>query len=744
MENKLAPSAPAEQSLHKIPQKIDFSTETAEDIQAQVLNDTLHDGEHLKETNLELNKGNMLSNTDVEMTDTSKQILPSNLNSAAEITKINTQDSFDDDHEKIIEVNPDNNLKENSSAITSMKEEADEQSLIKAGLTNEDCGESANKHEKDLNTAPITNECERAVNSAEEESQSLLKITYQTDFSTENAADLQTQVLNDELSNSECCKETHLGLNTNAKLSNTDIEMSDTSQQELPSNLDSTVEITNTNTVDGKNTNITSNSKKELKSLVLSNVQEVAIESEVLNLDMKSSEIETEKNSSSEPISSIEQVLQPSIETDIQMGRQSYRDSDTSDSSEESSESSSEYEDSESSEEEVEELIIEDEEIKQTKKKLLPEEEYCPSSLPKIEDLTISVPENECLEMGKITSIIDNLVVVQALKNTPALDEDSVLFLDKGKKPLGKVFDIFGCVSEPSYVVRFNSPEHVQEKEITVGTEVFCAPRTEHSHFVLISQLMSMKGSDASGKNDMELPPSLQEFSDDEKEREARRKKKSQKHNNRIEIVYEGERPPQKRGRGRGQSTGSYRPRVSNNPFGSNYQQTSLPQREYVPRCQPPQNSTFNSQLTVRQQEGYGVNFQSVEIVGSNYQPQSRQQGRYEPKFQSLQNSGLEYQSSIRTRGGYGTRFQPPQNFNHSTEMSVSDPPRFDYFYENQQQSHMNIAPSPIHHTSSLRFQPRPPPRYPRFGATPGWSSFSSPGEAHQPQYFESYRPPRY
>ena len=74
-------------------------------------------------------------------------------------------------------------------------------------------------------------------------------------------------------------------------------------------------------------------------------------------------------------------------------------------------------------------------------------------------------------------------VVVQALKNTPALDEEC-LILDKGKKPLGKVFDIFGCVSEPSYVVRFNSPEHVQEKEITVGMEVFCAPRTE-LHFYL-------------------------------------------------------------------------------------------------------------------------------------------------------------------------------------------------------------------------------------------------------------------
>jgi hypothetical protein len=252
-----------------------------------------------------------------------------------------------------------------------------------------------------------------------------------------------------------------------------------------------------------------------------------------------------------------------------------------------------------------------------------------------------------------------------------------------------------------------------------------------------------MKGSDASGKNDMELPPSLQEFSDDEKEREARHKKKSQKHNNRIEIVYEGERPPQKRGRGRGQSTGSYRPRVSNNPFGSNYQQTSLPQREYVPRFQPPQNTTFNSRLTFRPQEGHSVNFQSVEIVGSNYHPQIRQQGLYEPNSQSLQNSGLHYQSPVRTRGGYVPRYQSPQNFNRSTEMPVLHPPRFDYFYENQQQSHMNLASSPIHHTPSPRFQPRPPPRYPRFGGTPGWFSFSPQEEAHQQQYFESYQPPR-
>lgn len=145
-------------------------------------------------------------------------------------------------------------------------------------------------------------------------------------------------------------------LNKDLKLSNTDIDMSDTSRQELPSNLDSTVEVANTNIVDGKSTNLMSNTNKELKTLVFSNVQEVAIKSEVLNLSINSSEIETEKKSPSELISNIEQVLQPSVETDTQMGQQSYRDSDTSDSSEESSESSSEYEESESSEEEVEEI----------------------------------------------------------------------------------------------------------------------------------------------------------------------------------------------------------------------------------------------------------------------------------------------------------------------------------------------------------------------------------------------------
>jgi hypothetical protein len=92
------------------------------------------------------------------------------------------------------------------------------------------------------------------------------KITHQTDVSTDSVADVQTQVLNDELSNGEYSKETHLELNKDLKLSNTDIDMSDTSRQELPSNLDSTVEVANTNIADGKSTNLMSNTNKELKT----------------------------------------------------------------------------------------------------------------------------------------------------------------------------------------------------------------------------------------------------------------------------------------------------------------------------------------------------------------------------------------------------------------------------------------------------------------------------------------------
>jgi len=96
-------------------------------------------------------------------------------------------------------------------------------------------------------------------------------------------------------------------------------------------------------------------------------------------------------------------------------------------------------------------------------------------------------------------------------------------------KAIGRVFDVIGPVTRPYYCVRFNSEEHIQSKNLRKGQQIFFAPKTEHTTFVFLEQLMKMKISDASWCNDEELPPDFQEFSDDEQESKARQKKKIEK-----------------------------------------------------------------------------------------------------------------------------------------------------------------------------------------------------------------------
>ncbi|XP_050668288.1 H/ACA ribonucleoprotein complex non-core subunit NAF1 [Leptidea sinapis] len=146
--------------------------------------------------------------------------------------------------------------------------------------------------------------------------------------------------------------------------------------------------------------------------------------------------------------------------------------------------------------------------------------------LPPIEDLTISLPAQETTNIGKVLNIIDRLVIVQAFPGTSAVDIDTILFLENGAKALGKVFDVFGPVREPHYCVRFNSPEHIVGRGIEIGMEVCIAPRTSHTNYVFVNELMRSKGSDASWLNDVEPPPGHIEYSDDEEERRARKEKK--------------------------------------------------------------------------------------------------------------------------------------------------------------------------------------------------------------------------
>ncbi|CAL8126590.1 unnamed protein product [Orchesella dallaii] len=149
--------------------------------------------------------------------------------------------------------------------------------------------------------------------------------------------------------------------------------------------------------------------------------------------------------------------------------------------------------------------------------------------LPPIEDLHISVPHDDCKPIGVIKSVVEPLVIVEAYPNTPALDLDSVLFLEEGDRALGHIFDVIGPVKQPMYCVRFNSKEHIQKNKVAIGMQVFCAPKTPYTSFVFLAQLRKLKGSDASWVNDIEPPADEVEFSDDEMERIAKKKKRNRR-----------------------------------------------------------------------------------------------------------------------------------------------------------------------------------------------------------------------
>ncbi|NXN09219.1 NAF1 protein, partial [Indicator maculatus] len=120
------------------------------------------------------------------------------------------------------------------------------------------------------------------------------------------------------------------------------------------------------------------------------------------------------------------------------------------------------------------------------------------------------------------------LVIIESLRGLPPVNEESIIF-KRDRQAAGKIFEIFGPVLHPFYVLRFNSSEHIKAKGINVQDEMYFAPSVEDfTQYIFAEKLKQEKGSDASWKNDEEPPPEALDFSDDEKEREAKQKKKPQ------------------------------------------------------------------------------------------------------------------------------------------------------------------------------------------------------------------------
>lgn len=131
------------------------------------------------------------------------------------------------------------------------------------------------------------------------------------------------------------------------------------------------------------------------------------------------------------------------------------------------------------------------------------------------------------------------------MPNFAAVDIDTVLFLDKGNRTLGQVFDVMGNVASPIYCVRFNAVQDITAKDIKTGVQVYVAPQTEYTNFIVISDLMKQKGCDASWENDHEAPDGI-EFSDDEEERMARRTHNQRQHNRNRTTSTSNEQIPTK------------------------------------------------------------------------------------------------------------------------------------------------------------------------------------------------------
>ncbi|XP_063446471.1 H/ACA ribonucleoprotein complex non-core subunit NAF1-like isoform X2 [Mytilus trossulus] len=178
-----------------------------------------------------------------------------------------------------------------------------------------------------------------------------------------------------------------------------------------------------------------------------------------------------------------------------------------------------------------------DKQIKLCKEEIRTKGELFPEDLPPLEDLAITVDESvQLIHIGDVTSVIGVLVVVQSNDNMPPLNEDTILFLE-GRAACGKIFEVFGPVALPWYSVRFNSLEDITNKEVSIGTKMYCAPKVDqYTNYVFVEHLKQIKGSDASWEDNNEPPAKFVEFSDDEEEKRAKAKHRNKKQQENADV----------------------------------------------------------------------------------------------------------------------------------------------------------------------------------------------------------------
>ncbi|XP_069832715.1 H/ACA ribonucleoprotein complex non-core subunit NAF1 [Dendropsophus ebraccatus] len=203
---------------------------------------------------------------------------------------------------------------------------------------------------------------------------------------------------------------------------------------------------------------------------------------------------------------------------------------DSSSDSDSDSDSSSSSSTSSSSSSSMSSIIqLEEEPLENTDVPLKTKDELLVDELPPVEELSINLPDHvELKPFGTVSSVIEQLVIIESLRDILPLNEDTVVFKED-RTVVGKIFEIFGPVPHPFYVIRFNSKEQIESSGIKIKDAMFFAPSVQDfTQYIIPDALKRDKGSDASWTNDQEPPPDVIDYSDDEKEREAKQKKKAQ------------------------------------------------------------------------------------------------------------------------------------------------------------------------------------------------------------------------
>jgi len=124
--------------------------------------------------------------------------------------------------------------------------------------------------------------------------------------------------------------------------------------------------------------------------------------------------------------------------------------------------------------------------------------------------------------VGVVWSAVDDCVVIKGQENAKALVEGVVLCRDD-RSPMGRVFEIFGPVAQPHYILRVGLSRG--ETVITKGDLAFVAK--SQAAFVDAAYVSSKRGCDASDLHDEELPEDQLDSSDDEDKVHKRNKRKN-------------------------------------------------------------------------------------------------------------------------------------------------------------------------------------------------------------------------